>query len=781
MSLVGFDIGNENCVIATTKNRGIDVLLNDESKRETPTVVSFGEKQRFLGAAGAASATMNLKSTISQVKRLIGLNYRQPDVKEELRRFPFETSEGANGSILINLQYLGKTQAFTPVQILAMLLWHLKEITEKNLEAPISDCVIGIPSYFTDLERRAYLNAAAIAGLRPLRLMHDCTAIALGYGIYKTDLSSIGPTYVVFIDIGHCDTQVSVASFGAGHMRIVSHAFDRCLGGRDFDEVLFNYFATQFKEQYHIDVRSNVRACVRLRSACEKLKRVLSANAEAPLNIECLMDEKDVKGFIKREEFERLSSSLLEKIQIPCVKALSDAGLTAEKIHSVELVGSGSRVPAIARILVSVFKREPSRTLNASECVARGCALQCAMLSPVFKVRDYEVQDSFPFSVGLSSEEGPVCTSSNNLLFPKGQLIPSSKILTLHRSSTFHLEAFYADQSDLAAGFPSKFSRFTIGPFKVSDANKAKVKVKVQLNLHGIVAVESASLLDGQLENTSRVAATDSNLDEMEMDNLSEGSPDTALDHTEAVSHAQPESSSVSAADGIGKGWHSRRSEIPVSETVYGGMTKAELSEAQDKELQLAQQDQIVEQTKDKKNSLESYVYDMRSKLFNTYRSFASDSERESVSRSLQQTEEWLYEDGDDESEKVYVGKLEDLKKLVDPIENRYKDEEARAEATRDLLKCIVDNRMAVRELSPRDREEVINECFKAEQWLRERTQQQESLPKNTDPVLWSSDIKRRTEALDRVCKHILRSINHLKTEHANDPNQQSRPDSKHD
>lgn len=391
MSVVGFDIGNDNCVIAVVKQRGIDVLLNDESNRETPSVVCFAEKQRFLGSAGAASAMMNPKSTVSQVKRLIGSKFSEPDTQHELQMLPFKTSEAPAGGILIHLKYLGSTHTFTPVQIMAMLFAHLKDITEKNLEMPISDCVIGIPSYFTELQRRAYLSAATIAGLKPLRLMHDCTATALSYGIYKSDLSSTGPTYVAFIDIGHCDTQVSIASFEVGQMKILSHTFDRSLGGRDFDEALFHHFAAQFREKYKIDVYSNVKACIRLRNACEKLKKILSANPEAPLNIECLMDEKDVKGFIKREEFEKLTSRLLERIIIPCNKALADAGLTIDKIQSVELVGSGSRIPAITRLLASTFRREPRRTLNASECVARGCALQCAMLSPVFRVREYEV------------------------------------------------------------------------------------------------------------------------------------------------------------------------------------------------------------------------------------------------------------------------------------------------------------------------------------------------------------------------------------------------------
>ncbi|GFZ03227.1 heat shock protein 70 (Hsp 70) family protein [Actinidia rufa] len=211
----------------------------------------------------------------------------------------------------------------------------------------------------------------------------------------------------------------------------------------------------------------------------------------------------------------------------------------------------------------------------------------------------------------------------------------------------------------------------------------------------------------------------------------------------------------TAAADEMKKGKAMKRLDIPVTEYVYGGMTKAELSLAQEKELQLVQQDIKVEQTKDKKNMLESYVYDTRSKLLNSYRSFATESEKEGISRNLQQTEEWLYDDGDDESENVYIDKLEDLKKLVDPIENRYKDEEARAEATRGLLNCIVEHRMALGSLPASERDAVTSECNKAEQWLREKTQQQDSLPKNADPILWSSEIKRKAEALDAYGSYI--------------------------
>lgn len=397
MSVVGLDLGNESSVVAVARQRGIDVVLNDESKRETPSIVCFGEKQRFIGSSGASSATMNPKNTIVQIKRLIGRKFSDPEVQRDIKLFPFKVESGPDGYPLIHAKYLGAERVFTPTQILGMIFSDLKRIAETNLNAAVADCCIGIPVYFTDLQRRAVLDAAAIAGLNPLRLFHETTATALAYGIYKTDLPESEQINVAFVDVGHASMQVCIAGYKKGQLKILSHSYDESLGGRDFDEVLFQHFAAKFKDEYKVDVYQNARACVRLRVSCEKLKKMLSANPEAPLNIECLMDEKDVRGFMKRDMFEEISAPILQRVKAPLEKALAEAGLTVENIHSVEVVGSGSRIPAMIKILTGYFGKEPRRTMNASECVARGSALQCAILSPTFKVREFQVIIDFLF------------------------------------------------------------------------------------------------------------------------------------------------------------------------------------------------------------------------------------------------------------------------------------------------------------------------------------------------------------------------------------------------
>ncbi|XP_011000832.1 PREDICTED: heat shock 70 kDa protein 14-like isoform X2 [Populus euphratica] len=780
MSVVGFDFGNENCLVAVARQRGIDVVLNDESKRETPAIVCFGDKQRFIGTAGAASTMMNPKNSISQIKRLIGRLFSDPELQRDLKSFPYTVTEGPDGFPLIHAQYLGEMRTFTPTQVLGMVFADLKIIGQKNLNAAVVDCCIGIPVYFTDLQRRAVLDAATIAGLHPLRLMHETTATALAYGIYKTDLPENDQLNVAFVDVGHASLQVCIAGFKKGQLKILAHSYDRSLGGRDFDEALFHHFATKFKAEYHIDVLQNARACLRLRAACEKLKKVLSANPEAPLNIECLMDEKDVRGFIKREEFEQISTPILERVKRPLEKALQDAGLVVENVHMVEVVGSASRIPAIMKILTEFFGKEPRRTMNASECVSRGCALQCAILSPTFKVRDFQVHECFPFSIAVSwkgvaldSQNGAADHQQGTIVFPKGNPIPSIKALTFYRSGTFSIDVQYADVSDLQA--PAKISTYTIGPFQCTKSERAKVKVKVRLSLHGVVSVESATLLEEEEVEVPVVKEPAKEPTKMDTDeSLSDAAttgPNEADDNMQEEKAAADASGAENGVPESDKPTQMetdtkveapkkkvKKTNIPVSEVVYGGIPAAEVQKLLEKEYEMALQDRVMEETKDKKNAVEAYVYDMRNKLSDKYHEFVPDLEREGFTAKLQETEDWLYEDGEDETKGVYIAKLEELKKQGDPIEERYKEYTDRGPVIDQLVYCINSYREAAMSgdlkfdhIDMAEKQKVLNECVEAEAWLREKKQHQDSLPKHATPVLLSADVRKKAEALDRM------------------------------
>ncbi|KAF2619486.1 hypothetical protein F2Q68_00040658 [Brassica cretica] len=405
------------------------------------------------------------------------------------------------------------------------------------------------------------------------------------------------------------------------------------------------------------------------------------------------MEEKDVRSFIKREEFEKLSSGLLERLIVPCQKALDDSGLSLDQIHSVELVGSGSRIPAISKMLSSLFKRELGRTVNASDMLLI-CSFRKASSFQVLRFLLY-------------------VEKTLSIWKPFTQTM--TKYLRIH-------------QVRLAA------LRY-IGPFHISHGEAARVKVRVQLNLHGIVSIDSASLIEDHKENmTSEEMISENN-------HQSSATKDDTL-------------SSTNDPKAI------KRTEIPVVGNVSGALTKDELLEAKHREYSLVEQDLKMESTKDKKNALESFVYEMRDKMLNTYRNTATELERECIARNLQETEEWLYEDGDDESENAYIEKLNDIKKLIDPIENRFKDGEERVQASKDLQKAIADNRMAAESLPPPRKNGVwfLMNVLKPRGGSRIEPQNKNHYPKTLNRNCNPGEIRRKADALNATCKYIGKS-----------------------
>ena len=276
-----------------------------------------------------------------------------------------------------------------------MYLGKLRDTAARELKTGVTDVVIAVPGWYSDVQRRALLDAASIASLNCLRLINDSTAVALGYGITKSDLPDPeNPRYVAFVDVGHSTLSVAIVAFSKGRLDVISTAYDRNLGGRDIDYALLKHFAEEFKSKYKIDVLSNPKATFRLSAGCEKLKKVLSANSEAPLSVESIMNDIDASSRLTREQLESLIDDVLVRIEPVIHRAIADSGLTLEQLESVELVGGSTRVPAVRAKIQQAFAGKPlSFTLNQDEAVARGATFSCAMLSPVFRVREFHVHD----------------------------------------------------------------------------------------------------------------------------------------------------------------------------------------------------------------------------------------------------------------------------------------------------------------------------------------------------------------------------------------------------
>uniref|UniRef100_A0A672MUA2 Heat shock 70 kDa protein 4-like n=1 Tax=Sinocyclocheilus grahami TaxID=75366 RepID=A0A672MUA2_SINGR len=654
MSVVGFDVGFLSCYVAVARAGGIETAANEYSDRSTPACVSFGPRNRSIGAAAKSQMVTNCKNTVQGFKRFHGRAFSDPFVQNLKSSLVYDLSQMPSGTTGIKVMYMEEEKVFSIEQITAMLLTKLKETAESALKKPVADCVISVPCFYTDAERRSVIDAAQIAGLNCLRLMNETTAVALAYGIYKQDLPTPEekPRTVVFVDIGHSGYQVSVCAFNKGKLKILATAFDPEMGGKDFDERLVKHFCEEFAVKYKLDVKSKPRALVRLYQECEKLKKLMSANSsDLPLNIECFMNDIDVSGKLNRAQFEEMCADVLARVEPPLRSLLEQAHLKKDDIHAVEIVGGSSRMPAIKERINKFFGKEPSTTLNADEAVARGCALQCAILSPAFKVREFSTTDVVPFPISLkwnsAAEDG---VRYKHVTFSRHHKNTLSKIL------------FYYRKQEKKSDQPPQ-------------AKKAKVKTKVL--------------------------------------------------------------------------------ELPIENNPQWQLANDMLNLFVESEGKMIVQDKLEKERNDAKNYVEEYVYEMRDKLHGIFEKFVNDSDRDVLSLKLEDTEVWLYEDGEDQPKQVYIDKLVDLKSLGQPIQDRYTEFEERPKAFDELGRQLQQYMKIVE--AYKTKEEQYDHLEEAEVqkvdrmvndvmiWMNSKMNQQSKQSLAVEPVVKTTEIQAKT------------------------------------
>ncbi|QSS53508.1 hsp88-like protein [Histoplasma capsulatum var. duboisii H88] len=655
MSVVGIDFGSQSTKIGVARNKGIDIITNEVSNRSTPSLVGFGPKSRYIGEAAKTQEISNLKNTVGTLRRLAGRSFKDPDVQVE-QDYNTATLIDINGEAGAEVSYLGKKEQFTATQLVAMFLTKIKTTVASELKLPVADVVLSVPPWFTDAQRRSLLDASEIAGLTCLRLINDSTAIALGWGITKFDLPSAEekPRRVAFVDIGHSDYTCSIVEFRKGELNVKATTYDRHFGGRNFDKALVDHFAKEFKEKFKIDIRTNMKAWTRTLAAAEKLKKILSANASAPMSIESLMDDVDVRSFVKREELEAMIQPLLDRVTVPLEQALAEAKLKPEDIDSIEMVGGCTRIPIIKEKISEFFGKPLSFTLNQDEAVARGCAFSCATLSPVFRVRDFSVHDIVNYPIEFTWEQAPEIPDEATSLtvFNKGNVMPSTKILTFYRKQPFDIEARYAKPEGLPGKANPWIGRFSVkGVTPNPDGDFATCKLRARLNLHGILNIESGYYVeDVEVEEP---------IPEKEGEAM-----DTDAPNGEAA-EAKPKMRKVKK--------QVRKGDLPISSGTAGldAAAKGRLSE---KENAMFMEDKLVADTEDKKNELESYIYELRDKIDGVYSEFANEDEKAKLKAKLDETEDWLYEDGEDTTKAVYIAKMDEIRFVAGPIIQRHAD-----------------------------------------------------------------------------------------------------------
>lgn len=652
MSVVGVDFGTLKTVIAVARNRGVDVVTNEVSNRSTPSLVGFGPKSRYLGESAKTQEISNLKNTVASLKRLAGRSFNDPDIQIE-QQYVTAPLVDVNGQVGAEVSYLGNKERFSATQLVAMYLSKIRQTAASELKLPVSDICMSVPPWFTDIQRRSLIDAAEIAGLKLLRLINDNTAAALGWGITKLDLPGPEepPKRVAFVDIGHSSYTVSIVEFKKGELSVRATAWDRNFGGRDFDRALVDHLAKEFKGKYKVDIYTHGRAMARTLAAAEKTKKILSANQQAPVNIESLMNDIDASAMITRQEFEAMIEPLLARTHIPLEQVLAQANLTKDDIDIIEVVGGGSRLPALKERIQDFFGKPLSFTLNADEALARGSAFSCAILSPVFRVRDFAVQDIISYPIEFGWEKAPDIPDEDTSLtvFNKGNIMPSTKILTFYRKQPFDLEARYAQPEELPGKVNPWIGRFSVKNVKADGKEDFMIcKLKARVNIHGVLNVESGYYVEDQEVEEEVKDDDNKDPDAMDTDKKDDGSKKTRKVKKQVRKGDLPIASGTASLDDAAKG------------ALF------------EKEHAMVAEDKLVADTEEKKNELEAYIYDLRAKLDDQYSEFASDEEKTKIKERLEKTEDWLYDEGDDTTKGIYVAKIDEIRAMAGPIVQRH-------------------------------------------------------------------------------------------------------------
>jgi molecular chaperone DnaK len=490
--LIGIDLGTTNSCVAVMEGGAAQVIPNQEGARTTPSIVGFTAKgERLVGQIAKRQALTNPKNTVFAVKRLIGRKFGAPEVEQASRILPYQLVESSNGDVHLKID----ERSYSPPEISAFVLQKLKAAAEDYLGETVEEAIITVPAYFNDPQRQATKDAGTIAGLKVSRIINEPTAAALAYG-----LRNAKGQFVAVYDLGGGTFDISILEMSDGLFQVRATGGDTFLGGEDFDQRVINWLIEEFLRETGIDLRQDRMALQRLKEAAEKAKCELSTAMQAEVVLPFISADasgpKHLNTILTRQKYESLTDDLLERTIEPCRRCLADAGLKAEQIDEVLLVGGQTRAPKVNEVVRRVFNKEANRAVNPDEGVAMGAAIQTGILAG--EVKELVLLDVTPHTLGIETKDGTFTP-----LIERNSTIPTrkSRIFTTVADNQTKVEVHVLQGDSDMAAYNKSLAKFELTNIPPAPKGVPQIEVSFEIDVNGIVSVSAQDQATGRSQS----------------------------------------------------------------------------------------------------------------------------------------------------------------------------------------------------------------------------------------------------------------------------------------